>query len=107
MKMTLGIVLVSFCLLFGGTAIAADQNELPPILASLDHSEDVILLDDHSMKEIQGTSFVSWRDAIKARLAPKVTKIKRVVRVVKQKKDQIRRRVIRWFRARLAPPCPG
>ena len=113
MKMTLGIVLVSFCLLFGGTAIAADQNELPPILASLDHSENVILLDDHSMKQIKGEGIThpSWRDSIRGFLRDPRGTIKKHIPVIRKGIDEIkkrkavkRKRIRTWLRLRFSPP---
>ena len=110
MKMTLGIVLVSFCLLFGGTAIAADQNELPPILASLDHSENVILLNDHSMAQIAGTSFdhpdlrtsigVLKEKGLRFVIGIHVAKIKERVKAIKQRKAAKRVKIRNWLRGR-------
>ena len=72
------IVIISIVfLLFGGTAIASDQNQLPEIYASLSGSEDVVTLNNQHMQQIEGTFFLpmghpSLRDSIRGFLADPV-----------------------------------
>jgi hypothetical protein len=57
MKKFVGGILIAVCLVWTGTVMAADQNNAPAILTSLQNSENVVALDDKSMDQIQGTFF--------------------------------------------------
>ncbi|MFO7738822.1 MAG: hypothetical protein R6V46_10135 [Desulfatiglandaceae bacterium] len=58
MKTTVGLLCICVCVMLGGTAVAADQDQVPDILASLSQSESVIVLDDQHLGQIEGTFFL-------------------------------------------------
>lgn len=59
MRTIVGLLLICLCVMLGGTAVAADQDQVPDILASLSNSDGVIVLDDQQLGQIEGTFFLS------------------------------------------------
>jgi len=68
MKTTLGLLCICVCVMLGGTAVAADQDQVPDILASLSNSDGVMVLDDQQLGQIEGTFFLRGHPGLVASL---------------------------------------